>query len=315
MMNNIILIINALLVLLVLFFLFNLFRKSRDKDELRKYIINLLLILFAFLLNNGGVTQYITKKYLDPDYERINRPYIEPKLLIWKVSHNKYKFKLKVSNVGKLPATDIISIINTTYFASADIEPIVSKHLSNGATMEINPNPFYFEMPPYDKWFSMNLIIMYRGDIRGDINNYRSSYAFKIFKEDMKDGEYNYATFEHEKGEMSKEEQINYSGASKMIETEEGSIAFTFNEEDYKGNDISYIIKTKTKVILYNRIGRFVKFLYIYNIPTKRRAIIPWIKLDIDKNRIEHTVAITWGRNRIGMTVDGNSKDHIFKAE
>jgi len=208
------------LVTAILIFVLSLLivRKVRGRDTLNEWLIGcwisfvaticVSLVVFSFCvffvspvqIYNGQVGQIHTltnelqiQTGENSDLVGLNRPQLDPVLIVDSVNSNSVVYHFEVQNIGKLTAVDIKHQVKTSGMQDVELNLPWSSHLAAGAKMVIN-DPLFEQPLPSDNEFSTDLLLEYRFDTRGLHTNFQALFRYSIPKGSLHPGSFFYWT-------------------------------------------------------------------------------------------------------------------------
>ena len=274
-----------------------------SRGDIVKIVVPMVFGIIVLIISMSW--QYGLKEKNPSYYALLHRPYLEPVISISINEESKFTSEFAVSNLGKLPARNIISVTKSPWFSSDEIEPPLPRELVSGARMVISPKsgPITF---PIDTNSSIDLILLYEADIDGNTHQYQSTYRYEFSAGPIDTGNYGYVSSRHTEGTLSAREPIDLASARIMNELE-GTVYFEGNDSEQNRIYNSIFLKSKKKTIMYNP---GVKKLSLYHIIDQGRAYLINVQVknpcDLDK------VAITFRNERISLTFDGEVKNQAI---
>ncbi|MBL7085834.1 MAG: hypothetical protein ISS28_01860 [Candidatus Cloacimonetes bacterium] len=209
------------------------------------YFVPIIVFVVSIIINN-----LLPEKNLQ-DYLTTNRPYLEPSLIIEKDVNDNYFCKFEIINNGNFPAEELEFIYITPLFKGAELPFIKNKQLGPNSTMIL---PFVHNPLDIDdeSVYKFSLIILYNSKIKKKTINYKSTFDFMLFDNNLKDGKYIYNSSIREENKMSTDEQIEYIDIKNALEKQEGTITFWVDINKMEKSMPTIISRSLNKIFLWD---------------------------------------------------------------
>jgi hypothetical protein len=236
-----------------------------------------------------------------PDYAALNRPYLEPTLVVEEVSEESLRFRFDVQNTGSVPAEQMSHAIDVEgqwkYIANSDD---YASSLAPGATISLRD--VLFGSKVRGRLLAV-LRISFRAKLADRDHSFTSDYRFVLPPHMLREGQFPPNRIERTEGIVSNAEQIREMGFLDAIAADkEGSFSFRFHEEGGAVN-----LRAGNKAIAFDPHTRTISFSIAT--PDGNTRILTHT---LEGTQTEHFLAITWSPDEGSLFVDGRSQRVSF---
>lgn len=270
-----------------------------------------LSFLFTFIFLVIG--PILTDSLIDstpPDYYLKNRPYLEPVVKVEELNYPGAKFSFEITNIGKLPAEDIMMTYITPNKRTLEFDLPYQRQLSpNGGTMTefidgVKGDTFN------DGLNVFRLFINYKSVINGNEKKFKSEFFFQVnFHKNLKNPIV-YSSAIREEGKFTPQEQLNIIDVENQLFKDSGSYRFIFNEKKLKLNSVTAFAVSKKWKLVYERKSRTLILLELLG--DGKTELISQYKF-IDEVSKQKDVVIVWTLENVTLYCNGKqlSKKHF----
>lgn len=298
-------IVRIIIAILIIILSVTFFQKYanlvENKSDIYKVRITFFLTLIVVLISI--IEPIFKKNILPPDYLNLNKPYLEPILVIDTIDDRSVKFHFSIINKGKLPANDIRFNIysNTSY--SYENQPIYNRQLGPSGRMSYTPDFFIF-LHKDNRPFIVELEMFYNSIINEEKINYRSLVHYKIPKNNLKIREFDYDYKDEKKGTKPDIDlKFISTHSDNILEGPEGGFSFAFDETQQHETGISAFYSSPTKEVLYDPKIKII----IFKVKLHEKVIV--LRKSFYKPGITfHNVVVGWNipKKEYYLYIDGN---------
>jgi len=266
--------------------------------ERRKILIGCVLVFVPLVISY--IPEDKTKKEID-----IVRAYLEPKLIIDKISPKGIKFHFEIENIGLLRAQDVKFLFSGPEFSTTEMETQHPRRdiSPKGGKISFTPNRLNREITLGKEHFQRFVLApSFHCIINKEKKNFISQFMFNLKTSEIKPSEYLYEYAERKEGIIEDKDRFNALDIQNRFDNSIGSFYFSFIPNKQKKEGITTFVTSKSKGIFYD--------------PNKKETILKYkledgtvktIKKKISKMNDEHFVIITWNEKEITFWVNKDS--------
>lgn len=205
----------------------------------------------------SAISPYLIPEKLHPDYINLNRPYLEPELVVTEVDSFGFNFSYVIMNNGALPAEDLRYSFKAPGVSGAEFLLPINRQLAPGAKMRYVPQPIKVSFSETDLYNNFVLIISYTSSISGIVKKYKSVFRYIISQKKIKLGNFLYDDANRQEGVFTDDEIYDFIGVKIS------KIEF----EKYPGSSFHFLISFQDSNFVRN------KYIYDAGISTERDRI------------------------------------------
>lgn len=131
-------IVISLIIIIILSLLFyKNYSLISDKVKAGDYILNFLYALIPILISLWAL--YFTTRKANPEYVSLNKPYLQPELIINEVNDKNFRFHFIIENTGNLPAEDVHFNVQCKEYFGFEISPPYSRKIAPKSKIKYDP--------------------------------------------------------------------------------------------------------------------------------------------------------------------------------
>lgn len=297
------------IVILPLSLIYLKYRHDLPPEKKFSFFSNIFMTVLVLVISNVISLFLLEKK--PPDYFAINRPYIEPKLMLKVDGSNSYKFSFILENIGKLPADNLRYLCMSPASKGSEIKKMTSLELAPGAEMSLMVLPRIFDLSfEEDEMFlTFRLIIFYTASVYDEKKDFRSDFKFIISKDEIEEKEFNYVSASREEGELDQQEIFKMLDVKNVLDDKTGTFTAVFNEYDQKFTTPQCLSGTLDKKIIYSPKERTMMLI----IRIKEDQGITLSHILKKKSDGRHVIIYSWDETGGSFYVDGEPKNYRLK--
>lgn len=270
-------------------------RKNLSPDTKLLFISSLIFFLITFIVN-------LLPSNTPPDYKIINRPYLEPELIVNSISANNFSFYFDIQNKGRLPANNIKLIFSTQSSSGIDEGGDYPRQLASNGKMTLKNILFHEDISSTCTILLFDLYCTYTAQIRGKKTQFKSRFTFAILTDHLMETGYTYTGATREEGAFTIEEQLKMIGLEGRLSLPTGGFTFWFDINLHSDTSPTYFLKLPAKAILYDPATKSVIFkLKRYD----EKQIILIQSLPHPENRW-HFIGVSWTKDSGMVSVDAH---------
>jgi len=270
----------------------------------KKHLAPLISIssLVAYLFFTSMQTIYLLNAKPEPDYLKLNQPYLQPTLIVDSVDKSGITFHYVIRNIGNLPAEKLdlvyLSPMNSGKRSSGELGP----------KSEMKFAPYSLEKSSisrkdYHKGYW--LYVLYSSEIYGVKKNFTSSFYFGQLDNKIEKGAYAYEDAYREEKLLTPSEITKLLDIEANLDEVSGLFTFWFTESKQEQSSPSFLAKSKTQTIIYNPIKKSIAYAHTF-----KNNRICFIEDSLNEAAVtdRHFVAINWSAKECSFFIDGVSK-------
>ncbi len=256
----------------------------------------LLAITVSFL---SGLIGYLLKYWLEPnecpDYFLLNRPYLEPKLLLLAGIDKRPVFLIR--NNGKLPAHNLSLAVVRSEVKYGEGTLTIPKELAPNGEMEFVP-PFLRDKTEMDG--NTTLYIMYTAEVSGKKKCFRDNFDFVINTRPERPSSHSYRIANREEISTSEKELQDLLSIGPTLDGDIGTFVFMYSPPTNIPENPFYIFETRTKSLAYDPS---LKMLAYKTFSPEKITI--WTSILSQNINGWHLWGLSWSNNEASISIDG----------
>jgi len=263
-----------------------------DKIKARDYALNFLYALLPILISIW--TLYFTTRNTNPEYESLNKPYLQPELVISEVNKNDFSFYFIIENSGNLPAEDVHFNVQCKEYFGFEISPPYSRKIAPKSKIKYDPVAI-IQIPKDKSAFMIELTCYYTTKIDNKYREYKATYKYSLTKNDIKLRSFIPDLPEEYLEKRSDDQKKLYNEViQKALKSPATIIPFWFNKDwDFKETN-NIIFQGWGKSLIYNKDTETISFIF----KISENKIIQKTGQLLPKDKKWHFIAVVWDVNQ-----------------